>query len=222
MEKKRRNRFGRTLATLLFLMAIFPIVFATTYFIQNHKNYTAYENYYFNQPELKVLNETTRVPRVAGEETSAEEKKVALASENYKISDINIGGSVMIINSEENAELEISNIKSESFIANKKDEVKLMISWQTNKLAISELTYSKNGGQNSQTLKEDSYGYSHSVVVSGLTPRTSYVYQIKSADHWSNATTSDYFGVYTSSKPVSVFDLISNATGEVFGWALTR
>jgi hypothetical protein len=222
IQTKRKNNFSQVFTTSVLAVVILPIIFLLTYFVRGYKNYSVYQTYYYSQPEMKVLNETTRMPRVAGEETSSKEKNVALASENYKINDINVGGSVMIINSEENAELEISNIKSESFIANKKDEVKLIISWQTNKLAISQLNYSKNGGQNSQTLKEDSYGYAHSVVISGLAPRTSYVYQIKSIDHWSNSTKSDYFGVYTSAKPVSVFDLISNATGEVFGWAIKK
>ena len=59
-------------------------------------------------------------------------------------------------------------------------------------------------------------------MLSGLDSGTSYVYQIKSIDQWGNSQKSKYFGIYTASKPVSVFDLISNALGETFGWAIKK
>jgi hypothetical protein len=69
---------------------------------------------------------------------------------------------------------------------------------------------------------ESSYGFNHSVVLSGLDPGTSYVYQIKSTDQWGNIQKSKKFGIYTASNPLSVFDLISNAIGETFGWAIKK
>lgn len=177
-----------------------------------------------DQPENKIVNENS--PSLKKEqpddseidEEEAQDEKM-LKSENYKISNINIGGSMVVLPNEENETLNISNIKSSSFIDGKKNEIKLVVSWETNKLAASELEYAKSDGSSPRMVKESSYGFSHSVIIAGLNPGTPYIYRVKCKDRWGNDDASDYFGAYTASKPVSVVDLIFGEMKKMFGWA---
>jgi hypothetical protein len=231
-------------AALSTVVVIMPLAFLGIYLAKNfvgnrQSDYELEKIYSENQnATLQIINENDQTGRVAGEEDNlisdemdksgmvlageANGSGIILASENFRVSNVNIGGDTVILENGENLPLEIYDVKSESFIANKKDEVKLVVSWKTNKMAISELTYSKNNGQDEKTTKENSYGFNHSTVLAELDPRTSYVYQIKCRDRWANENDSSFFGIYTASKPVSVFDLISNALNEVFGWALKK
>lgn len=184
------------------------------------------ENNFSQDSEPEVLG------IVSGEETAADpeaEKKsgVVLASENFKAQNVSLGVGIVLASADENLPLEISDIKSESFITGKKnngakEEVKLVISWKTNKPSISEVNFSKNNGQDQKNIKEDSFGFNHAVIITGIEPRTSYVYQIKSKDHWAAEVASDFFGIFTASKPVSVFDLISEQINQIFGWAIKQ
>jgi hypothetical protein len=196
----------------------------------------------FNESELNVgpdvsadVNQETVSGIVQGVNTSADDEAakkagILLASENYKASQVSVGGTIAVADTEENSPLEISNIKSESFINDKAGStqgastasVDLVISWTTNKLAISEIDYSKNNGQDPKAIKEDSFGFYHSVILTGIDQQTSYVYQIKGHDHWGNVVSSDFFGIFTASKPVSVFDLISKQINDIFGWAIKK
>jgi hypothetical protein len=213
-------------AAVVAVFVALPLMFTAVYFAKSFSRDSDFSQISLietEQYDSKIVNENFEAGQVAGEETEKEPMTgIVLASENYRVSDINIGGDILSVASTENKELEITNIKSESFVDNKKNESKLIVSWQTNKMAISRLEFSKNSGQESETIEENSYGFLHSAIVPGLDQGASYVYQIKCKDRWANEAVSDYFGIYTSAKPVSVFDLISNAMGEVFGWAIKK
>lgn len=225
-----KNDWLKIFATLSSAIIILPLLLAGNYMVKSYKNNLSLSRFSSQSQKFgsQIINENSRSGKVAAAETDVQKKNnknkkgIVLASENYKIKDLNLGGGVAVFSNKANVSLEINNIKSESFVDNKKNEVYLVVSWTTNKLAISQLSYSKNKGQNSKTVKENSYGFNHGVVISGLEPRASYVYQVKCADQWGNTQTSNYFGIYTVSKPISVFDLISNALGETFGWAIKK
>ncbi len=224
------NNWRRIFKTFSLIVIILPLLFIGTYifkdFIKNSSQKFNVLKIYSQNKNItsRIINENNPVGRVAGVSTQnkSQTKKIILASKNYKAVNVNVGGNILVLQNQENIPLKISNIRSESFVANKKNEVKLVISWRTNKLAISKLSYSKSGGQNPKVVAENSYGFIHSVILSGLAPRTSYIYQIKCQDHWANEISSSHFGIYTASSPVSVFDLISNAMGDVFGWAFKK
>lgn len=58
-------------------------------------------------------------------------------SENFRVGDISIGGEAEFLLSEDNPEpLEINSIRGEAFTEKNKQEVKLVVSWRTNKLEI--------------------------------------------------------------------------------------
>lgn len=146
-----------------------------------------------------------------------------LSSENYKISQIYFGGSVALLDGDfDNDPIEISFNRAETFIAGDEDESKLAITWKTSKPAVSEIEYSKSGGQNPVVIREKEYGINHSVTIGNLDPGTAYLYRIKVKDRWNNEAKTNYIGIYTDKKKESVFDLIAGAIEDVFGWALKR
>lgn len=235
-----QNSYVQILAGIFSMLIVAPLFFAGTYFvkyeIRKNEVFSEYVSFFDELPTAFVFNENSELDGenlsanetigiVEGEETEkveAPKTGILLASENFRLKDVNIGGGIILAGSDEQSQLEIYDIRSESFISPKKDEVKLVVSWKTNKMAMSEIEYSKNNGQNSKIIKENSYGFNHSVILSELEPRTSYVYKISTKDRWANDISSDYFGIYTASKPISVFDMISEALDEVFGWAIKK
>ncbi|OGI28931.1 MAG: hypothetical protein A2288_02365 [Candidatus Moranbacteria bacterium RIFOXYA12_FULL_44_15] len=231
-ENLRRPEWFQLFSALASMVIALPLVFAASGLMKTtFKNINGGEDLQrlAENSELDgastIVNEGDMFGEVRGEEdvNSAAEKKSGIfsASENFKISQISFGGVALAMGDDHNLPLEISETRSESFVTGKSGKAKLIVSWKTNKLASSELAYSKNNGQNFKTIGESSYGFTHNAIISDLDPGTSYVYSIKCKDHWGVEIVSDSFGAYTVSKPASVFDLISRALNEIFGWALS-
>jgi hypothetical protein len=152
---------------------------------------------------------------------SAEDKGVAGKSENYQIKNISIGGSSVILASEdENLELKITEVHSETLLSKDGKKTEMLLSWKTNKLGKSEVKYSKNGADGERSIKEDGYGFSHALILSSLEQSTRYLFTVNAIDRSGNGATSDTLAIFTGTKPVSVFDLISNQMADIFGWAL--
>lgn len=144
-------------------------------------------------------------------------------SENFRVGDVSIGGEAEFLLSEDSPEpLEVTAIRGESFTEKNKPEVKLVVNWHTNKLAKSEIFYSKGVGQAKKSIVEDDFSLNHSVIIPGLDQASTYVYEIASDDRFGNKVTSESHAVYTGSRTVSLFDLIANAVGDVFGWAVKK
>ncbi len=226
-KKQSSGHSLKIFAVMAAAIIILPLLFAGSRIVRvlvpnNQSNSELAQIYFGHQAAAKIFNENTEQGQVAGIETTQNGNTAVLASANFKINSINVGGNTLVLSDENNQPLQVENIKSDSFADNKKNETSLVVAWQTNKMSISQLDYSKSGGQNPASLAEESYGFNHSAVIAGLEPGASYVFQIKAKDRWANESDSDFFGVYTASKPVSVFDLISNAVGEVFGWAIKK
>lgn len=144
-------------------------------------------------------------------------------SENFRAESIVIGGEAELFVPEDDlSSLEITDIRGEAFVEKNKQEVRLVITWQTSKLSQAEIEYSKGSGQTPQVALEEGFGISHSITISGLDQASTYVYTINSSDRFGNTVSSEQYAVYTGSKTVSLFDLIADAVGEVFGWAVKK
>ncbi len=160
------------------------------------------------------------------EDLSVTEKSTVNAryqSENFRAESIVIGGEAeLFVPQDDLSPLEITDIRGESFTEKNKQEVRLTITWQTNKLAQAEIEYSKGAGQTPKIAQEEGFGLSHSITIPGLDQASTYVYVINSEDRFGNAVSSEQHAVYTGSKTVSLFDLIADAVGEVFGWAVKK
>jgi hypothetical protein len=169
-------------------------------------------------PDLQTkISSASRDSRVAGES----DKRVALAaSENFEAASINVGDNALTTEDHDSLPLEISDFKSES-LHDSSGRVKIVLSWQTSKPAVSEINYS-SGGSTNKVIKEDSYESNHNLIVSDVETQAAYVFRIICKDHWGNEKESDSLAVYMAGKPISVFDAISNSLNGVFGWAIKK
>jgi hypothetical protein len=147
-----------------------------------------------------------------------------LKSENYVLQQVSVGGDVSITSSSEQeaGPLQISEIRGESFIEKGKKDVSMLITWKTTKLTAATIQYGKNGTDAIKTFTGDGFAANHSVVLSGLDQSTTYIYTITAKDRSGNKITSDSYAVYTGAKNASLFDLISGAVTDTFGWAMQK
>jgi hypothetical protein len=144
-------------------------------------------------------------------------------SENFKAGEIVIGGELQfLVDEDEVGALTVENIRGEAFTEKNKQDVKLVVTWTTNKLAQASVRYSKGIGQTERGIDEADYSYNHSVIISGLDPASTYLYTIDASDRYGNRVKSEPHAVFTGARTVSLFDLIAGAIGEVFGWAVTN
>lgn len=192
------------------------------------------DGHFFAQPSpIGVLAEpktdVALAPQIVTVDPSIPDAAVPLfgdanyTSENFRVGDIAIGGEAEFLLTEDSPDpLAISAIRGEAFTEKNKSEVKLVLSWTTNKLAASEIAYSKGVGQVKKTVAEETFGLNHSLIIPSLDQASTYVYTIKSKDRFGNAVESDAHAVYTGSRTVSLFDLIAGAVGDVFGWAVKK
>jgi len=161
----------------------------------------------FAEEEKKVSDDTEQ------------KNKNVFSSDNYQITQMWFGGDVPVLAYEDpSLKLELFDIESEILSDPNTKEIKLLVRWKTNKNAQSELEYFSQNNKNKKILKEEGYGFEHTLIVSGLEPTTVYEFRIISKDQWGNESVSDSYAVYSGSGFVSIFDLISEAFGDVFGW----
>lgn len=148
----------------------------------------------------------------------------ALKSENYTLGQVALGGDVTIASSDagEAGQLEVSSVRGEAFMNKDKKDVNVLITWKTSKLATATITYGKNGTDFSKTVEEDGYGHTHSIILTGLDQASAYVYTIVAKDRSENEVATDAYAVYTGTKSTSLFDLISGAVTDTFGWAMKK
>ncbi len=152
---------------------------------------------------------------------SAESENFVSQSENYKARKVAFGEVTAEIEDSQE-QLEIKNIRSESFVSSPDGKVKLVISWQTNKSAKCEVEYSKINEGNAKKIIEADYGFNHGAVISGLELRNVYTYRVTAADKWNNKVNSGFYSVYSSGKAESVFDMISGEVNKIFGWVVKK
>ncbi len=148
----------------------------------------------------------------------------ALKSENYMLGQVVVGGDATLASadSQELGPLEISAVRGEAFMSKDKKDVNVLITWKTTKFTMGVVSYGKNGSNASKTLAEDGYGRNHSIILSGLEQSSAYVYTIAAKDRSGNEVATDSYAVYTGAKSTSLFDLISNAVSDTFGWAIKK
>jgi hypothetical protein len=155
------------------------------------------------------------------ESTTVDDSKgLAGESENYRISDISIGGDTIVLAAEtEILPIKVSDVHSETLFSRDQKETKLLVSWKTNKLAQSSVRYAKTGSDE-KVLNENSFGFSHALVLNKLDQSSRYSFVVDATDRGGNKASSESFVVYTGSKAVSVFELISSELDSMFSWAI--
>lgn len=153
------------------------------------------------------------------EQNQAEDAE--MKSENYKVSQVKFGGNVAIDNGKaKEAKLEIYQVKSENTVSQEDDTPRILITWKTSKEATSTVSYAKIDGKNGVEVTEEGYGFQHSMLLKNMEFSTIYTYKIEAKDKWGNKASTEYFSAYTGDKSESIFDLITNAVEDVFGWVM--
>lgn len=146
-----------------------------------------------------------------------------LSSENYRVGQIVLGGDVGLLSQgDELTELSIDDIRGETLGSKNQNEGRALITWKTSKAARSTLKYGKTAGGEEKTIDEDGFGMYHSAVLSNLDLSSTYLYTVTVRDRYGNEVTSDPHAVYTGTRVVSLFELITNSLQEVFGWAVRK
>jgi len=162
--------------------------------------------------------------RVLGEETLDNSSGRFYSSENYKITQLVIKGEGGMEADSENEEmvLDISDIRSEIYSLKDKDETRALISWKTNKTAISEMAYENKAEKIEKKIKDKGYSLNHSVIIENLNADSIYSFRIKNIDKWGSEKKSDEYVFYTGAPNVSLIDVLENATTKLFGWAIGK
>jgi len=162
--------------------------------------------------------------RVLGEETLDNSSGRFYSSENYKITQLVIKGEGGMEADSENEEmvLDISDIRSEIYSLKDKDETRALISWKTNKTAISEMAYENKAEKIEKKIKDKGYSLNHSVIIENLNADSIYGFRIKNIDKWGSEKSSDEYVFYTGAPNVSLIDVLENATTKLFGWAIGK
>lgn len=230
-DSSKKNRGFKGQVVLVVFMFVSAILSASIlrFGLQKYGNFSpsiqAAENQSVDISENRIVNENTIPVEIASGQVKGESDALSMGtsgSENFEATQVNIGSNLILSDDGSNLQLSIYDIRSESFISADKGDSKILISWKTNKPAVSNLEYGKNGQKNLASMKEDSYGFIHSAVLSDLEQKNAYTYRITSKDRFGNSEESDYFGIYTAAKPVSVFDMISKSLNDIFGWAVKK
>lgn len=144
-------------------------------------------------------------------------------SERFRVGEIAISGeAALFVPETDTTPLEITSVRGEAFTEKGKNGAKLVITWETNKPALSEISYGKGIGQAEGIIREEGYGTNHSLIIPDLSQSSTYVYVLSSRDKWGNETESEPYAVYTGTREISLFELIAGAVGDVFGWAVNK
>ncbi len=229
VEEKPKNRIY---IRLFLLLAIIVLILALALFSWAFFKKKKSEILKNNTDAKKILtqqeeNQNTSVAKSQQDKLSFQkEKKYSnqdeAKSQNYRIKQIRFGGNILLADKNKDLPLEISDVNSETITSRENGEPEFLITWKTNKEAISEIVYAKNDGSDVKRINEEGYGFEHSVLLDNIDFSTIYVFRIKSKDRWGNSVATEYFSAYTGEKSASIFDLIANAIEDVFGWAMKK
>lgn len=163
--------------------------------------------------------EVAQAGKVKGEEAESASGSIA-TSENFRLREISFGGVLLASAEGENLPLEISEMKTKTFMSRDGKEAQALITWKTNKSSVSEITYGRINSQLKKTMQEEYFGFNHSIALANLDLDATYVFEVTARDKWDRTVLSDKFSVYTGSKIISVFELIIKALNDTFSWAI--
>lgn len=148
----------------------------------------------------------------------------ALKSEHYVLGQVALGGDATLVVSDirEAAELAVTDVRGEAFLDKEKKGVNVLLTWKTSRLANAVVHYGKGGDAVMEDVVEDEYGLNHSMILSGLDQSTTYVYFITARDRTGHEVSTDSYAMYTGERTASLFELISGAVTDTFGWAMSK
>lgn len=115
----------------------------------------------------------------------------------------------------------ITNIKSEVNSNSKSDSLQLVISWDTDEPAKSQIEYNLGPVATTYSLSskpDDGLNVNHIIIVSPLKSSSNYHFRIKATDASGNAGFSADYSVLTPQKQKSLLQIILDKLEQTFGW----
>lgn len=223
-EKENKKFFSGAFRAIAEIFAVFLVLIFGISFAENFYNRYQEANGGEMEPGISYSRPNDFKTVVLGDETEVKDfEEPVFKSENYQIKQVTFGGDVTIpLDDTQNRNLEIEDVTSELLTTRDQEDVKLIVSWKTNKPATSTIDYGKDLNSSKETIKEDSYGFAHSAVLSNLDYSSAYSYRIKTEDRWANEFDSKEFAFYTGAPKVSLVDLLFGAFSDVFSWAIKK
>ncbi|HBI17398.1 MAG TPA: hypothetical protein DDY52_04635 [Candidatus Moranbacteria bacterium] len=229
IENQNKKKSQKRRITILVVLVLLTVILALIFWVLNNRRKDDSKS---NNPEVTTdesiaedenLNDEKETEDVDETSVPVEEgNEKEMVSENYRVSQIKFGGNSAVMDNgkSRNTQLEIYQVKSENILSQEDNEPRILISWKTNKEAISKVEYAKSDGKDAAVTSEEGYGFEHSMLIKNMEFSTIYTYRIESSDKWGNKVNTEYFSAYTGDKSESIFDLITNAIEDVFGWAM--
>ncbi|MDD3486969.1 MAG: hypothetical protein PHF35_01150 [Candidatus Moranbacteria bacterium] len=207
MKLKKFSKYA-LLATIIFSLGYFSPYL-----------YSKYIEKKTNVETASISNEQSPSGSVLGEEENQNATN-SFSSENFRTPHINFGGAAITVPSgQQSLAPEIEDLRSELLMTKTDEEVRFLLSWTTNKPCLSSIEYMREGQTEGKIISEDGYGFVHSAEITKLNYSTSYSYVVNAKDKWGNFAESGKLAFYTGAPNVSIFDLLSDAFGQMFGWA---
>jgi hypothetical protein len=119
----------------------------------------------------------------------------------------------------------LSRVKADVAISPGKDaSTQVIITWETDKRATSRIRYQQGVATDpkvpmtSTSPLSTSFGRTHTVILSGLTPGTVFSFQAESVDYEGRTGLSKIFTILTPRKQESIFQVITKEFEGAFGW----
>jgi len=116
----------------------------------------------------------------------------------------------------------IENVKIDLMPIGESDETaQVIISWNTNKPATTKVEYDEgliSGSYSKSSIEDTTLSTSHTVIIKGLNPATTYHFRMISKDRRDNTTYSNDYNFVTPEKNKSIWQLIVRSLEETFGW----
>jgi len=201
------------LAILIILLAVLIFIFKKSFVLE--KNVDRALLNYVGQSTGVVLGEKDTI-------LSANGLKSVAASENYRLTQVNLGGvNAEVMDFTDSGLFQIGNIKSELYFSKEETqkETRAVISFDTSRQSYAEIEYFKNGDSDKNSIKSLNLGRSHVITIPELNSDSVYRYLIKAEDPSGNLAVSEQFVIYTGAAEISLVDILEEAARKVFGWA---
>jgi len=213
-----KRRYPYTMAIALPVMILVATVAVTSEKSQRNEVASESDKIVF-LGEQRVSDEREQpTPLVLGVEDGFE---FLPQSENYRLATISVGGDTEIyLSREQNIPLEIYNISYRVMSEDNGEKTNMLINWRTNKPSQGSVFYRKHSDQDFRSKQEEENNVEHSLILENLEPETTYIFYVTGIDEWGQNQESEKYAMYSGERLASLFDLLEEAFGETFGWAM--
>jgi hypothetical protein len=145
------------------------------------------------------------------------------SGEKYQLGQISIGGdSEMYFPQQNSLSLEIFDLSYRVITVNGGEKTSLLIEWKTSKAFKGSVLYKKHSEEDFRIQKEEGFNVEHSILLEDISPETTYIFFVSGEDAWGQKKESDQYAMYSGEQVASLFDLLEEAFGDVFGWVIRK